>query len=236
MKKYIQENDEQKLVAGLIYIDNYDEIMESVEEVRQSLLVALIDRKINQYIANVEGLAKKMEKDKYFVVFKKKFFEKMKADRFSVLEDVKTVNIGNEVPATLSIGLGLSNDTYVQSYKKKFFEKMKADRFSVLEDVKTVNIGNEVPATLSIGLGLSNDTYVQSYNYARVSIDLALARGGDQAIVKTANGIDYYGGKRDQTSRNTRVKARVKAEAIREFIAVKDRVLIMGHKIGDADC
>ena len=76
---------------------------------------------------------------------------------------------------------------------------------------------------------------MQSYNYARVSIDLALARGGDQAIVKTANGIDYYGGKRDQTSRNTRVKARVKAEAIREFIAVKDRVLIMGHKIGDAD-
>lgn len=188
LKKYIRENDEQKLVAGLIYIDNYDEIMESVEEVRQSLLVALIDRKINQYIANVDGLAKKMEKDKYFVVF-----------------------------------------------KKKFFEKMKADRFSVLEDVKTVNIGNEVPATLSIGLGLSNDTYIQSYNYARVSIDLALARGGDQAIVKTANGIDYYGGKRDQTSRNTRVKARVKAEAIREFIAVKDRVLIMGHKIGDAD-
>ena len=188
LKKYIRVNEEQKLVAGLIYIDNYDEIMESVEEVRQSLLVALIDRKINQYISNVDGLAKKMEKDKYFIVF-----------------------------------------------KKKYFEKMKADRFSVLEDVKTVNIGNEVPATLSIGLGLSNDTYIQSYNYARVSIDLALARGGDQAIVKTASGIDYYGGKRDQTSRNTRVKARVKAEAIREFIAVKDRVLIMGHKIGDAD-
>lgn len=188
LKKYIRENDGQKLVAGLIYIDNYDEIMESVEEVRQSLLVALIDRKINQYISNVDGLAKKMEKDKYFVVF-----------------------------------------------KKKYFEEMKADRFSILEDVKNVNIGNEVPPTLSIGLGLSNDTYVQSYNYARVSIDLALARGGDQAIVKTAGGIDYYGGKRDQTSRNTRVKARVKAEAIREFIAVKDRVLIMGHKIGDAD-
>lgn len=188
LKKYIRENDEQKLVAGLIYIDNYDEIMESVEEVRQSLLVALIDRKINQYVSNVDGLAKKMEKDKYFIVF-----------------------------------------------KKKYFDEMKADRFSVLEDVKTVNIGNEVPATLSIGLGFSNDTYVQSYNYARVSIDLALARGGDQAIVKTATGIDYYGGKRDQTSRNTRVKARVKAEAIREFIAVKDRVIIMGHKIGDAD-
>lgn len=130
LKTYIRENDEQRLVSGLIYIDNYDEIMDSVEEVRQSLLVALIDRKINQYIANVDGIAKKLEKDKYFIVI-----------------------------------------------KKHFFEQMKEDRFSVLEEVKNVNVGNDVPATLSIGFGLSNDTYAQSYNYARVSIDLALARG-----------------------------------------------------------
>lgn len=188
LKEYIRENDEQRLVSGLIYIDNYDEIMDSVEEVRQSLLVALIDRKINQYIANVDGIAKKLEKDKYFIVL-----------------------------------------------KKHFFEQMKEDRFSILEEAKNVNVGNDVPATLSIGFGLSNDTYVQSYNYARVSIDLALARGGDQAVVKSSEGIEYFGGKREQTSKNTRVKARVKAEALREFIAAKDRVIIMGHKIGDVD-
>lgn len=188
LKQYMRENEQQRLVAGLIYIDNYDEIIDSVEEVRQSLLVALIDRKINQYIGSIDGVAKKMEKDKYFIAF-----------------------------------------------KKQFLEEMKSDRFSILEDVKSVNIGNEIPPTLSIGLGLSNDTYAQSYNYARVAIDLALARGGDQAVIKSGQGIDYYGGKRDQTSRNTRVKARVKAEALREFMAVKDRVIIMGHKIGDAD-
>lgn len=188
MNRYIRENEANRLVAGLIYIDNYDEVMESVEEVRQSLLVALIDRKINQYIAGINGIVKKLEKDKYFIVI-----------------------------------------------KKESYHKMEEDRFSLLDDVKTVSIGNQVPVTLSIGLGLSTDTYITGYNYARVAIDLALARGGDQAVVKNCSGISYYGGKREQMSKNTRVKARVKAEALREFIMTKDRIIIMGHKMADVD-
>ena len=79
--------------------------------------------------------------------------------------------------------------------------------------------------------------YAQSYNYARVAIDLALARGGDQAVAKDCHGIRHLGGKRKSKHRkNTRVKARVKAEALREFIVAKDQVSIMGHKIADADC
>ena len=64
LNSYIRENEDQRLIAGLIYIDNYDEVMESVEEVRQSLLVALIDRKINKYINDVDGIVKKLENDK----------------------------------------------------------------------------------------------------------------------------------------------------------------------------
>lgn len=184
----LQEIDRQKLVSGLIYIDNYDEVIDSVEEVRQSLLVALIDRRINQYMANVDGIVKKMEKDKYFVVM-----------------------------------------------KKEKFHLMEKEKFSLLDDVKNVSVGNKVPPTLSIGLGVGNETYIAGYNYARVAIDLALARGGDQAVVKSASGINYYGGKREQMSKNTRVKARVKAEALREFMATKERVIVMGHKIPDAD-
>ena len=184
----LRQNEEQRLVAGLIYIDNYDEMIDSVEEVRQSLLVALIDRKINQYIARLDGIVKKMETDKYFIVM-----------------------------------------------KKSCFKELEADRFSLLEDVKAINIGNSIPATLSIGLGLSKNAYVQSYTYARAAIDLALARGGDQAVIKDCNGITYYGGKREQTSKNTRVKARVKAEALREFITVNDTILVMGHKMTDMD-
>lgn len=188
LNSYIRENEDQRLIAGLIYIDNYDEVMESVEEVRQSLLVALIDRKINKYINDVDGIVKKLENDKYFFVVKK------------------------------------------ESYRK-----FEADKFSLLEEVKQVNIGNALSATLSIGLGLNTATYALSYNYARMAIDLALARGGDQAVIKDCKGITYFGGKKEQTAKNTRVKARVKAEALREFIVAKDQVIVMGHKISDPD-
>lgn len=185
---YMRENEGQKLVSGLIYFDNYEEVMESVEEVRQSLLIALIDRKVNQYLANFDGLVKKMEKDKYFFVV-----------------------------------------------KKQYFKEMVKGKFAVLEDAKSVNIGNTMPVTLSIGMGLSSETYAQSYNNARVAIDLALARGGDQAVVKEGKNIKYFGGKREQTAKNTRVKARVKAEALREFIMSKDQIIVMGHRLADVD-
>ena len=88
LNRYIKENEEQRLVAGLIYIDNYDEVMNSVEEVRQSLLVALVDRKINQYIAKADGIVKKTETDKYFIALKKQEFKRLEDDKFSLLEDV----------------------------------------------------------------------------------------------------------------------------------------------------
>ena len=186
--EYIRANEEQRLVAGMLYIDNYDEVIESVEEVRQSLLLALIDRKINQYFMKVNGIVKKVETDKYFVVV-----------------------------------------------KKKDFKKLEEDRFSLLEDVKSVSVGNKIPATLSMGQAISSDSYSQSYNYARVAIDQALARGGDQAVIKDCNGITYYGGKREMSYKNTRVKARVKAEALREYMMTSGNVLVMGHTMTDVD-
>ncbi len=178
----------QKMVAGLIYLDNYDEALESVEEVRRSLLTALIDRKINKYISAVNGIVRKLEKDKYF---------------FAI--------------------------------KQRYMERLEAERFSLLEDVKTVNIGNEMAVTLSIGIGMNGETYVQCYEYARTAIDMALGRGGDQAVVKCGERIQYFGGKSQQLEKTTRVKARVKAHAMRELLETKDRLLIMGHKIGDID-
>jgi len=184
----IQEVDNQSLAAGLIYIDNYEEALNSVEEVRRSLLTALIDRKINKYIASSNGISKKIEKDKYFIVMPKKSCETLIKQRFDILEDVKTVNIGNEMAVTLSIGIGLD--------------------------------------------GLS---YAQNYEFARNAIDLALGRGGDQAVVKRADSTSYYGGKSQTIEKSTRVKARVKAHALREIISGKDTVIVMGHRMGDVD-
>jgi len=186
--EYMQAITDQKMVAGLIYLDNYDEALESVEEVRRSLLVALIDRKVSKYISGVNGIVKKMEKDKYF---------------FAI--------------------------------EQKYMPSLEAERFSLLEDVKTVNIGNDMAVTLSIGMGMNGDSYIRNYEYARTAIDMALGRGGDQAVVKDGTKIRYYGGKSQQLEKTTRVKARVKAHAMRELMDTKDKMLIMGHKIGDTD-
>ena len=184
----LQELDDQSLAAGLIYLDNYEEALESVEEVRRSLLTALIDRKINKYVASLDGISKKLEKDKYLIILRKKAITQLQETRFDLLEEVKTVNIGNEMAVTISIGIGLN--------------------------------------------GLS---YAQNYEFCRNAIDLALGRGGDQAVIKTPDSITYYGGKSQQVEKNTRVKARVKAHALREIITAKDRVLVMGHRMPDVD-
>ena len=188
LKTALRQIDSQSLVVGFIYLDNYDEALESVEDVRRSLLIALIDRKVNKYIASLDGIVRKTEKDKYLVILKKE--------------------------ALLA---------------------MKEARFDILEEIKTVNIGNEMAVTASIGMGLDSPTYTQNCEYARTAIDLALGRGGDQAVIKTPQSIVYYGGKSQQVEKNTRVKARVKAQALQEIIATKDRVLIMGHRLPDAD-
>ena len=184
----LQEVDDQSLSVGMIYLDNYEEALESVEEVRRSLLIALIDRKVNKYISSLDGISKKLEKDKYLVIL-----------------------------------------------RKKTIAQLQESRFDLLEEVKTVNIGNEMAVTISIGIGLDGLTYAQNYEFARNAIDLALGRGGDQAVIKTPESITYYGGKSQQVEKNTRVKARVKAHALREIITGKDKVLVMGHRMPDVD-
>ena len=186
---YEQEITNQKMVAGLIYLDNYDEALESVEAVRRSLLEALIDRKINKFITGMNGIVSKLEKDKYFFVI-----------------------------------------------EQRYIEELQKSRFALLEDVKTVNIGNDMAVTLSIGIGMNGESYLRNYEYARASMDMALGRGGDQAVVKDGDKIRYYGGKSQQVEKTTRVKARVKAHALRELMDTKDKILIMGHRNGDIDC
>lgn len=188
LERYMQENEDQRLVAGLVYIDNYDEALDSIEDVKRSLLTALIDRKVNNYFSEIDALVRKIDRDKYFIVF-----------------------------------------------KNQYMKQLQEDRFSLIEDVKTVKVGNEMAVTLSIGIGNGGDSYNQKYEYARMSIDLALGRGGDQVVVRDGEEITYYGGKNKQVERNSRVKARVKAHALREVIISREHVMIMGHSISDVD-
>ena len=188
LKKYMRKNQEEQLVTGLLYLDNYEEALESVEEVRSSLLIALIDRKINKYFASIDGVVKKLEKDKYFLVM-----------------------------------------------RRKSLEQLKEKKFNILEEVKSVNIGNEMAVTISIGIGINADSYAHTSESARIAMELALGRGGDQVVIKDGNNITYFGGKSQMMEKTTRVKARVKAHALKEFMSSKDKIVVMGHKITDVD-
>ena len=183
-----QKREAENLVVGLLYIDNYDELIDSIDEIRQSLIMALIDRKINKYMQGIDAISKKFEKDKFLFMFK-------------------------------------------QSY----LSEICSNRFAILEEIRDINLGNESSATISIGIGVGRDTFVERYDLARAAIDLALGRGGDQAVVKSIDQEKFYGGKSVQIERNTRVKARVKAHALKELIEGKERVVVMGHSIGDVD-
>ena len=110
-----RENSENKMIMGLLYIDNYEEALESIDDVKRSLLSALVERKITKFMQSIDAVTRKLEKDKYIVIFKNKYLEKLKNDRFSILDEVKGVNIGNDMAVTLSFGIGISKESYTQS-------------------------------------------------------------------------------------------------------------------------
>ena len=189
--KAVDDKEKIKLVVGQIYIDNFEEAMDATEEVRRSLLVALIDRKITKYMQSAQAIIKKLEKDKYIFVIQQQQLELLQEGRFSLLDEIRNINIGNETPVTLSIAVGVDPES---------------------------------------------DDYLVAYEYSHMAMDMALGRGGDQAVIKIGDKIVYYGGKTQSAEKNTRVKARVKAHALKELLANKDQVLIMGHRKPDIDC
>ena len=185
---YIQKLKDERFVVGLVYIDNYEEALDSTDDVRRSLLAGLIDKRVNKYFSPGSAIVRKLEKDKYIVVF-----------------------------------------------RYNFLEKLMQDRFSLLEEIKSIKIGNEMTLTLSMGIGTGSAEYSKNYDVAKAAMDLALGRGGDQAVVKDGEKILYYGGKSQQMEKNTRVKVRVKAHALRQILDNNSNVLVMGHTLADID-
>ena len=182
------EKKNVEMVSAVVYIDNYEETVEKVDIVKRALLLAVIDRKVSQYFQSVDGVVQKIEKDKYFICFQYRYLQKLIDNRFSILEDVKNIKVGNE---------------------------------------------NEV--TLSIGVGEGGESYRQTMEYSNAAINIALGRGGSQAVLKREGEVSYFGVHGKQVEKNTRVKARVKAQALREMMESKDNVIVMGHQISDID-
>ena len=188
LEHLLTEREENRPVCGILCFDNYEEALEGVEDVRKSLLLALVEQKINRYFANLNGIVRKLTHDKFLIIM-----------------------------------------------RKKALDECEETKFSILDEVKKVNIGNELSLTLSAGIGVGANSYLQNMETANDALELALGRGGDQIVVKNGYRTRFFGGKTESAEKSTRVKARVKAHALKEIFDTKARVVVMGHKLSDID-
>ncbi len=126
-------------------------------------------------------------------------------------------------------------DKYIFIIENAELEKLASRKFTVLQDVRAIQNHEGVVATLSIGVGKDGDTLAESYQYAGLAIDMALSRGGDQAVIKNRYTFEFYGGLSEEVEKRTKVKSRVVANALSQLIRDSSQVLVMGHRNSDMD-
>ena len=126
-------------------------------------------------------------------------------------------------------------DTFVYVFEQKALAQMQEDKFSVLDRIKEIKTSERLQLTLSIAISNEGETNYERYQVANDAMDIALGRGGDQAVVRTEGKYSFFGGKAQEVEKRTKVKARVVAHALEELIEDADNVIIMGHQNGDID-
>ena len=179
---------ETRPVVAIIMIDNYEDLMSACPEGKRSAVRAAGEEKMDQWRGGSGALLMKSDRDRYLMVLDEARYEKFAAGRFSVLDDVRTVQAGEGVYATLSIGVG-----------------REAAEFEAL------------------------------YKNAGLALEMALSRGGDQAVVKDQMNFEFYGGRAKTTEKRTKVKSRVMANALGDLMDDTEHVYVMGHKYADMD-
>lgn len=183
-KKY----EEEKNTMMLIQIDGYDEVLKSTEEDKRPLINVEIEKMLTYLETDSKGALKRTSKDKFVLIMDKKELKKLEIDKFSILDKIRTIDFGNNLPVTISMGIGIDGDTVNENLK-----------------------------------------------LASGALDLALGRGGDQAVIKTKDKSVFYGGKSKAIEKTTKVKSRLIGHALREVILESDNIYIMGHKYPDMD-
>lgn len=179
---------ETRPVVAIIMIDNYEDLMSACPEGKRSAVRAAVEEKMDQWRGGSGALLIKSDRDRYLMVLDEARYEKFAAGRFSILDDVRTVQAGEGVYATLSIGVG-----------------REAADFEAL------------------------------YKNAGLALEMALSRGGDQAVVKDQMNFEFYGGRAKTTEKRTKVKSRVMANALGDLMDDTEHVYVMGHKYADMD-
>ena len=175
-------------VVSLILVDNYEELTRNMSEAAISGLNARINNTIMKWAQDYHGLLRRLEKNRFLLIFEKRDLKQAMDSKFAILEDIHDIT----APSGLS-------------------------------------------ATISIGLGVDGATFEEGYEYAALSIEMALSRGGDQAVVKDRLNFNFYGGRTKETDRRSKVRSRVTANTMMELIGQSSQVFIMGHKGADLD-
>lgn len=156
------------------------------------------------------------------------------SEKSSILADIDR-KIGEWTKDSHALLRKYDRDKYIFVLEEVEFEKLKQKRFSVLEDVRQIQSRAGVLATLSIGIGKEGESYEENWRNAGVALDMALSRGGDQAVIKTRYNFDFFGGLSKEVEKRTKVKSRVVANALIQLIRDSSQVMIMGHKMSDMD-
>ena len=156
------------------------------------------------------------------------------AGKSSVLAQVDE-KINNWVKDTGGLLKKYDRDRYLYVCDEQVFSQLVAEKFSILEAVHQVSSEDGVTASISIGAGKDYDTYREAFHWADKSIEMALSRGGDQAVVKDSLDFQFYGGRAKSTEKRTKVKSRVMAKALGDLIADATQVYVMGHEYADMD-
>lgn len=181
--------DATRLVIGIVMVDNYEDMMNACADTQRSAVLAQIDEKLSSWAAVGNGLLIKTERDHYLFLFEERYYAHFVEERFSVLDAMRDIKVGEGGHPTLSIGLGREADS--------------------------------IPAL---------------YKNAALSLEMALSRGGDQAVIKNRFSFEFYGGRSKETEKRTKVKSRVMASALGELVADASRIFVMGHQNADMDC
>ncbi len=181
--------EETRPVVGILMVDNYEDLMKACPESKRSAVLAALEEKIGQWVADSGGLLLKYDRDRYLFLFEERSFPGYAERKFDLLDQARGVVAGEGVAATLSIGIGRDAESYEALFKN-----------------------------------------------ASLALEMALSRGGDQAVVKDHQNFDFYGGRSKTTEKRTKVKSRVMANALGELMHEADQIYAMGHKYADMDC
>lgn len=186
--KLLEEYNNSRTCIGIIVLDNYEELMQRVTEEEKLKITSNAEKNIYSWVNKYDGLLVKSERDTYVCIF----------DQLNL-------------------------------------EKIKEDKFEILDEIKEIKTQDNIQLTLSIAISENEKTNSEEYKSAKAVIDIALGRGGDQAIIKQNGKYYFFGGRTQEVEKRTRVKARIVAQALEELMNSASNVIIMGHTNSDID-